>query len=130
MNLTRIALDNSRVTIVALLVVLLLGLAGYRSMPRDSMPPFTIRAASVVTAFPGAGPERVESLITSRIEEVAQELPELETVTSESVTGLSVVVVGLEPEVPQRELQGVWDRLRRKIDNIRPDLPEGIHGPR
>ena len=129
MNLTHIALDNSRVTIVALLVVLLLGVAGYRSMPRDSMPPFTIRAASVVTAFPGAGPERVESLITSRIEEVAQELPELETVTSESVTGLSVVVVGLEPEIPQRELQGVWDRLRRKIDNIRPDLPEGIHGP-
>ncbi len=129
MNLTRIALDNSRVTIVALLVVGVLGLAGYRSMPRDSMPPFTIRAASVVTAFPGAGPERVESLITSRIEEVAQELPELETVTSESVTGLSVVVVGLEPEISQRELQAVWDRLRRKIDNIRPDLPEGIYGP-
>ena len=129
MNLTRIALDNSRVTIVALLVVGVLGLAGYRSMPRDSMPPFTIRAASVVTAFPGAGPERVESLITSRIEEVAQELPELETVTSESVSGLSVVVVGLEPEIPQGELQAVWDRLRRKIDNIRPDLPEGIHGP-
>ena len=129
MNLTRIALDNSRVTIVALLVVLVLGLAGYRTMPRDSMPPFTIRAASVVTGFPGAGPERVESLITARIEEVAQELPELATVASESRTGLSVVSVVLEPETPPGELQAVWDRLRRKIDAIRPDLPEGIHGP-
>ena len=129
MNLTRFALDNSRVTIVALLVVGVLGLAGYRSMPRDSMPPFTIRAASVVTGFPGAGPERIESLISSRIEEVVQELPELETVTSESVTGLSVVSVALKPEIPRRELQAVWDRLRRKIDNIRPDLPDGIHGP-
>ena len=129
MNLTRIALDNSRVTIVALLVVLVLGLAGYRTMPRDSMPPFTIRAASVVTGFPGAGPERVESLITARIEEVAQELPELATVTSESRTGLSVVSVVLEPETSPGELQAVWDRLRRKIDTIRPDLPEGIHGP-
>ena len=129
MNLTRIALDNSRVTLVALLVVGVLGLAGYRSLPRDSMPPFTIRAASVVTAFPGAGPERIESLITRRIEEAAQELPELKTVTSESVTGLSVVVVELEPEIPPGDLQAVWDRLRRKIDTIRPDLPEGIHGP-
>ena len=129
MNLTRIALDNSRVTIVALLVVLILGLAGYRTMPRDSMPPFTIRAASVVTGFPGAGPERVESLITARIEEVAQELPELATVTSESRTGLSVVSVVLEPETSPGELQAVWDRLRRKIDTVRPDLPEGIHGP-
>ena len=129
MNLTRIALDNSRVTIAALLVVGVLGLAAYRTMPRDSMPPFTIRAASVVTGFPGAGPERIESLITARIEEAAQELPELKAVTSESRTGLSVVSVELEPETSPGDLQAVWDRLRRKIDNIRPDLPEGIHGP-
>ena len=98
-------------------------------MPRDSMPPYTIRVASVVTSFPGAGPERVEALITSKIEEVAQELPELKTVTSESRTGLSVVSVALKQEVPSEELQAVWDRLRRKIDTIRSDLPEGIRGP-
>ena len=129
MNLTQIALENNRVTIVVLLVVLLLGLAGYQTMPRDSMPPYTIRVASVVTSFPGAGPERVEALITSKIEEVAQELPELKTVTSESRTGLSVVSVALKQEVPPDELQAVWDRLRRKIDTIRSDLPEGIRGP-
>ena len=129
MNLTQIALENNRVTIVVLLVVALLGLAGYRTMPRDSMPPYTIRVASVVTSFPGAGPERVEALITSKIEEVAQELPELKTVTSESRTGLSVVSVQLKQEVPPDELQAVWDRLRRKIETIRSDLPEGIYGP-
>ena len=129
MNLTQIALENNRVTIVVLLVVLLLGLAGYQTMPRDSMPPYTIRVASVVTSFPGAGPERVEALITSKIEEVAQELSELKTVTSESRTGLSVVSVELKQEVPSEELQAVWDRLRRKIDTIRSDLPEGIRGP-
>ena len=129
MNLTQIALENNRVTIVVLLVVLLLGLAGYQTMPRDSMPPYTIRVASVVTSFPGAGPERVEALITSKIEEVAQELPELKTVTSESRTGLSVVSVQLKQEVPPDELQAVWDRLLRKIETIRSDLPEGIRGP-
>ena len=98
-------------------------------MPRDSMPPYTIRVASVVTSFPGAGPERVEALITSKIEEVAQELPELKTVASESRTGLSVVSVELKQEVSPDELQAVWDRLRRKIDTIRSDLPEGIYGP-
>ena len=129
MNLTQIALKNNRVTIVVLLVVLLLGLAGYQTMPRDSMPPYTIRVASVVTSFPGAGPERVEALITSKIEEVAQELPELKTVTSESRTGLSIVSVELKQEVPPDALQVVWDRLRRKIETIRSDLPEGIYGP-
>ena len=129
MNLTQIAIENNRVTIVVLLVVGLLGLAGYRTMPRDSMPPYTIRVASVVTSFPGAGPERVEALITSKIEEVTQELPELKTVASESRTGLSVVSVELKQEVPPDELQAVWDRLRRKIETIRSDLPEDIYGP-
>ncbi len=129
MNLTQIALENNRVTIVVLLVVVLLGLVGYQTMPRDSMPPYTVRVASVVTGFSGAGPERVEALITSRIEEAAQELPELKTVTSESRTGLSVVSVELKQEVPPDELQAAWDRLRRKIETIRPDLPESIRGP-
>ena len=129
MNLTQIALENNRVTIVVLLVVVLMGLAGYQTMPRDSMPPYTVRVASVVTSFPGAGPERVEALITSKIEEVAQELPELKTVTSESRTGLSIVSVELKQEVSPDELQTVWDRLRRKIETIRSDLPEGIYDP-
>ncbi len=129
MNLTRIALENNRVTIVVLFVVALLGLLGYQTMPRDSMPPYTVRVASVVTGFSGAGPERVEALITSKIEEAAQELPELKTVASESRTGLSIVSVELKQEVAPEELQAVWDRLRRKIETIRSDLPEGIHGP-
>ncbi|MEM9261794.1 MAG: efflux RND transporter permease subunit, partial [Bacteroidota bacterium] len=58
-----------------------------------------------------------------------QELPELKDVTSESRTGLSVVSVSLRDDIEQADLQGVWDRLRRKIDEIREDLPSGIKGP-
>ena len=130
MNLTRIALENNRVTALVLLIVLLMGLVGYQAMPRDSMPPYTVRVASVVTGFPGVGPERVEALITSKIEEVVQELPDLKTVASDSRTGLSVVSVELKLDVPPTELQAVWDHLRRKIETIRPDLPDGIDGPK
>ncbi len=129
MNITGYALTHSRVTVMALVVVVLLGLAGYRTMSRDSLPPFTVRVASIVTSFPGAGPERIEALITSRIEEVVQELPELKTVTSESRTGLSVVTVELAQRIPSTGLQAVWDRLRRKLETIRPELPADIDGP-
>ncbi|MEL6276539.1 MAG: efflux RND transporter permease subunit, partial [Bacteroidota bacterium] len=129
MNLTKIAIENSRVTYMLLAVIIILGLVGYSNLSRDSMPPFTIRVCTVVTNFPGASPERVEELITDKIEKVAQELPELKNVTSESRTGLSVVSVTLVDEIAKEDLQPVWDRLRRKIDEIRDDLPEGIRGP-
>lgn len=129
MNLTKFAIENSRVTYMILAVIIVLGLTGYNQLSRDSMPPFTIRVCSVVTNFPGASPERVEELITDKIEQVAQELPELKDLTSESRTGLSVVNVSLRDDIDQADLQGVWDRLRRKIDEIREDLPSGIKGP-
>ena len=53
-----------------LIVILTLGLTSYSNLSRDSMPPFTIRIATIVTQFPGASPERVEQLITKQIEEV------------------------------------------------------------
>ncbi len=129
MNLTKFAIENNRVTLMILAVIIILGLGGYSNLSRDSMPPFTIRACSIVTNFPGASPERVEELITDKIEQVAQELPELKEVTSESRTGLSIVTASLTDDIAEEDLQAVWDRLRRKVDNIRKDLPDGIRGP-
>lgn len=129
MNITKIAIENNRTTIIILLIIVTMGLIGYNQLSRDSMPPFTIRVCTVVTNFPGASPERVEELITDKIEKVAQELPELKNVTSESRTGLSVVSVSLTDDIPQSDLQAVWDRLRRKIESIEQDLPSGIMGP-
>ena len=129
MNLTKAAIENNRVTVVILIVILVSGLLSYNQLSRDAMPPYTVRVCSVVTNFPGASPDRVEELITDKIEKVAQELPELKNVTSESRTGLSIVNVELTPDIAEKDLQPIWDRLRRKIDEIRDDLPEGIKGP-
>jgi multidrug efflux pump subunit AcrB len=129
MNLTKSAIENNRVTIMMLLVIATLGITVFGELARNSMPPFTIRVASVITRFPGASPDRVESLITDKIEKVVQEIPELKNVTSESRTGLSIVSVSLKEDVKQSELQAVWDRLRRKIDGIKKDLPDGSKPP-
>ncbi|HAS42211.1 MAG TPA: AcrB/AcrD/AcrF family protein [Microscillaceae bacterium] len=125
MNLTKFSIEKNRVVLSILGVIVIAGLIMYLSLPRDSMPPYTIRVASVVTIFPGASPERVEELVTDKIEKVAQELPELKLVKSNSRTGLSVVKVELRMEIKPGELQPVWDRLRRKLNSIK-GLPENV----
>ena len=125
MNLTQFSIEKNRIVISILLVTLVLGIVLYQSLSRDSMPPYTVRVASVVTPFPGASPERVEELVTDKIEKVAQELPELKNVKSTSRTGLSVVQVELKIEVAPGDLQPVWDRLRRKLNTIE-DLPSNV----
>ncbi|WP_303315743.1 efflux RND transporter permease subunit [Flavivirga abyssicola] len=125
MNLTEFSINRNRVVLSILAVVMVMGMLFYASLSRDSMPPYTIRVASIVSSFPGASPERVEELVSDKIEKVAQELPELKVVKSTSRTGLSVVQVELKMEVSPEELQPVWDRLRRKLSTIQ-GLPSNV----
>ena len=131
MNLTKFSIEKNRITYMALATIMLLGVFLYLSLPRDSMPPMTIRVATIVSQFPGAGPERVEELVTDKIEKVAQEIPELKEVTSTSRTGISIIKVTLKDEVKPEKLQSVWDRLRRKLNviqglpaNVKPNLDD------
>ena len=125
MNLAQFSIDKNRITFMVLATIILMGLMMYSDLSRDSMPPYTVRVATVVSQFPGAGPERVEQLVTDKIEKIAQELPELKEVSSTSRSGLSVVNVTLKDEVSPEKMQAVWDRLRRKLNALQ-GLPQGV----
>lgn len=125
MNIAQFSIEKSRITVMVLVSIIIMGLVMYSALSRDSMPPFTIRVATVVSSFPGASPERVEQLVTDKIEKLAQELPELKEVSSTSRTGLSVVSVVLKDEVNPQDLNDVWDRLRRRINDME-GLPQEV----
>ena len=127
MNITKTALSYNQVTFLIIGIITILGLTGYQELSRDAMPPFTIRTCSIVTTFPGASPERVETLVTDKIEKVIQEIPELKTVTSESRTSLSIIRAELKPEIQQENLQAIWDNIRRKIEAIQSELPDNVY---
>ncbi|MGD9931951.1 MAG: efflux RND transporter permease subunit [Mangrovibacterium sp.] len=129
MNLTKITLNNSRITFITILVVAIIGIGNYFELERDSMPPYTIRIATVVTQFPGADPNKVETLVTEPLEEVIREMAEVKTITSESRPGLSVITVELITDVGGKELQSVWTTLRNKVEDLKPTLPQGVFGP-
>jgi len=125
MNLTAFSINRNRITFTVLTTIMIMGMVFYQSLSRDSMPPYTVRVATVVSQFPGSSPERVEQLVTDKVEKVVQELPELKEVSSTSRSGLSVVSVELKDEVKPEDLQAVWDRLRRKLSQLQ-GLPSGV----
>ena len=91
-------------------------------MPRAEDPGFIVRTAQITTIFPGASPERVEQLVTDRLEKEIQQMPEIDYITSESKTGVSIVFVNILESLT--DMRPIWDALRRKVDNARGDLPE------
>lgn len=127
MNITRAAIERNRVTAVALVAILAGGIGAYWGMSRAEDPGFIIRTAQVMTIFPGASPERVELLVTDKLEKAIQEMPELDFIVSESKSGVSVLLVNIKESY--RNMRPIWDDLRRKVDRASADLPDGVIGP-
>ena len=125
MNLAAFSINRNRITFTVLGTIMIMGMVFYQSLSRDSMPPYTVRVATVVASFPGSSPERVEQLVTDKVEKTVQEIPELKEVSSTSRSGLSVVTVELKDQVKPEDLQAVWDRLRRKLSQLK-GLPSGV----
>ena len=116
MTITEAAIRYNRVTILALATLILAGLGAFFGLPRAEDPSFVIKTALVTTYLPGASPQRVEELITNNIEKVVQEIPELDFVSSDSRTGISMVFVNIKPQF--KNMRPIWDDLRRKIQRV------------
>ncbi len=127
MSITRQAIEKNRITGIAVLFLALAGVSAYTSLPRNEDPGFIIRTAMVVTYYPGASPRRVEELITKKIEKAIQEMPELDSIESESKTGVSVIYVNILER--HSHMQPIWDKLRRKVEKVELDLPDGALRP-
>lgn len=127
MNITRLAIQNNRTTLVFMAVLILLGIQALKEIPRAYDPGFIIRSAQVITYFPGGSPQRVEKLISDKIEKIVQEIPELDYVKSESRIGISIVTVNIKESYT--DMRPIWDNLRRKIDKVKEEMPEGAIGP-
>jgi multidrug efflux pump subunit AcrB len=125
--MTRLLYDNRRLLALVCAVITVAGLSSLAVLPRLEDPVLTQRAAIVNTLYPGAPPERVEALVTDKIEEEIQEIPEVKEVRSTSRTGVSTVTIELRDDV--YEAAEVWSRVRDKINDAEPLLPAEALAP-
>ncbi|MFB0979628.1 MAG: efflux RND transporter permease subunit [Alteromonadaceae bacterium] len=127
MNLTKIAFTYRKSILMVLALLLINGVFAYLTLPAQENPTITIRQAIITTSYPGMAPERVEQLITRAIEKEIRKIPEVEKLTSTSMTGQSVIHV----EIYDRyfNLDNIWQDLRNKVKQAQVNLPEGTRAP-
>jgi multidrug efflux pump subunit AcrB len=111
-----------------MLFVLLGGLVAYQRLGRLEDPEFTIKEALIVTPYPGASPDEVAKEVTNPIESACQQLGQLKRVESESLRGRSVVTAVIKDRFDKNAIPQVWDELRRKINDVQPELPPSVRG--
>lgn len=117
--------------LVALIILVLVsaGLSSFLSLGRQEDPTITNLFATVTTQFPGADPERVEALVTAEIEDELRTIAEIDTVSSVSRSGVSVVSVELLETLDETTIEQVWTEARDAVEAARRNFPAGVLAP-
>ncbi|HML74782.1 MAG TPA: efflux RND transporter permease subunit [Anaerohalosphaeraceae bacterium] len=125
MNVAELAIQKKTISWVFTVLILLGGLFAYLKMGRLEDPEFTIKAATVITYYPGATAMEVAEEVTDEIETAIQKLGQVDYVKSLSMPGFSYIHVELKKETPKDTIPQVWDELRRKVGDMQSKLPPG-----
>jgi multidrug efflux pump len=128
-NLSRWALDHAALTRFLMIVLLLLGFTSYFQLGQDEDPPFTFRAMVVRTYWPGATAQQVAEQVTDKIERVLQEAPYADKIRSYSKPGESQIIFQIKDSSRAADVANVWYTVRKKIGDMRGQLPGGVQGP-
>jgi multidrug efflux pump len=128
-NLSKWALDHPALTRYLMVVLMLLGFAAYFQLGQDEDPPFTFRAMVVRTNWPGATAQQVAEQVTDKIERVLQEVPYADKIRSYSKPGESQIIFQIKDSSRPGEVANVWYTVRKKIGDMRFQLPAGVQGP-
>ncbi|NCF84453.1 MAG: MMPL family transporter [Verrucomicrobiaceae bacterium] len=125
LNPCAFALENNRTTLVLYFVVMLVGVVTYLTIGRSEYPAFTIRNAMVITSYDGRSAMQVEEEVTEPLEQAIRQLAEIDTVTSTSKPGVSIISVEIKEDY--FEMEDIWSDMRNKIIETR--LPDGAGVP-
>ncbi|MDO8268854.1 MAG: efflux RND transporter permease subunit [Moraxellaceae bacterium] len=128
-NISRIAIQHPAITGYLLIVLMLAGIAAYFQLGQDEDPPFTFRAMVVRAYWPGATAMQMSEQVTDRLEKTLQEVPYMDKIRSYSKPGESTIFVELKDSAPPHDIPGVWYTIRKKIGDMRGQLPQGVQGP-
>jgi len=123
MNLTALAFNYRKPVFLVLFLLLINGIFAYFTLPAQEDPTITIREAVVTTQFPGMAPDRVEQLITKKLEEEIRKIPEVKEIKSSSATGISTIHVKIYDRY--FNLDDIWQDLRNKVNAVQSRLPQG-----
>ena len=125
MDLGKWALGNRNLVNFLIAVMVVGGLLAFYNMSKLEDPEIRVKQAMILTVYPGASAHQVELEVTDVLEKNIRLMKNVDNIQSRSMNDMSLIQVELATTVPDGELEQEWDLLRRKVNDVQPQLPEG-----
>ncbi|MBO9489941.1 efflux RND transporter permease subunit [Endozoicomonas sp. G2_1] len=123
MQLPRLAINNAQFTLTVVLLLVLVGLISYFTMPRSEDPQFDLPITMIEVIYPGASPLDIESLVINPLEDEFSEVENISSIESQIKNGGARIeikfVYGTEPDLAYKD-------VKRAVAEVEPTLPDGV----
>jgi multidrug efflux pump subunit AcrB len=118
-------------TLILFFIVMLgvAGLVSYERLGRAEDPSFTIKVVIINAIWPGATAKEMQEQVSDRIEKKLQELPYFDKVTTYTKPSFTAMQLAFKDNTPAKEVPQLFYQLRKKLGDIRSDLPANLIGP-
>ena len=124
---TQVSLKNPVFATMVMLALVVLGMFSLQRLQVDQFPNVDFPVVVIMTDYPGASPEIVETEVSKKIEEGVNAIAGINALTSRSYEGQSVVVIEFGLHVDGRKAA---DDVREKVATVRPNLRTEVKEPR
>ncbi|MEN9985427.1 MAG: hypothetical protein RI925_929 [Pseudomonadota bacterium] len=128
-NLSEWAIRHASLVRYLMVILLIGGVWSYGKLGQKEDPEFTFKAMLVRVVWPGASTDDMQLQVTDRVEKKLMEHPDLDFVKSYTKPGESVLIVNLKESLPPKDVPNAWYQVRKKLGDIRQQLPADIKGP-
>jgi multidrug efflux pump len=122
-GISSLSVDNQTSVVILALIITVLGLLAYQTMPKESFPEIVIPTVYVGTAYPGNSPVDMENLITRPIEKELKSINNVKNIKSTSVQDFSSIVVEFNPGV---EISKAIQDVKDAVDKSKSELPTDL----
>jgi len=102
------------------------GLAVFTLSPKESLPEIKLGLMVINTVFPGAGPEEIEKLITTPLEDAVKNIKGFSAIDSTSAESVSTIVLSVKTEV--KDTQALLNDVKNAVSKVQ-GLPEDANEP-
>jgi len=128
-NLSAWAVAHPALVLFLIIVFSVAGLMSYLSLGRAEDPSFAIKTMVITAAWPGATAEEMQDQVADKLEKRLQELELFDYVRTYTRPGVTVIQVQLKDMARAKEVDEAWYQVRKKLNDARPTLPQGVQGP-
>ncbi|MBR1747069.1 MAG: efflux RND transporter permease subunit, partial [Clostridia bacterium] len=117
--LSKFSVKKPFTVVVAIVIVLILGVVSYLNIGVDMLPGMNLPYIAVVTVYPGATPETVESSLTDPIEAAMSEVGDVKQITSVSAEHYSLVLLEFNSDA---DVDRAYSDVNAKLRSV--DFPD------